>query len=177
MPLILVDTAELTYPWFWLPGILPHFVDGSVAGGAPVDLPEGQYSFQQTRDRPCDLGFRVTPDGTVDFDRADDHLLGGRGTATLHVVGVPVTLTVGGPTPPLLPMWGGCVEPIRDPVLTLRMPPGRDYELRLGCVSREVLEFSVRPDGVVDYAPQYERALSGRGTGCLTVAPTAAARR
>lgn len=176
MPLIHVDTAELTYPWFWLPGILPHFVDGSVAGGAPVDLPEGQYSFQQTRDRPCDLGFGVTADGTVDFDRADDHLLGGRGTTTLHVVGVPVTLTVGGPTPPLLPMWGGCVEPIRDAVRTLRMPPGRDYALRLGRLSRQHLRFSVRRDGAVDYAAEYETALSGRGTACLIVDPPAARR-
>ena len=33
----------------------------------------------------------------------------------------------------------------------------------------EVLEFSVRPDGAVDYGPEYEHALSGRGTSCLTV--------
>ena len=32
-----------------------------------------------------------------------------------------------------------------------------------------MLEFSVAADGRVDYADTYERALSGRGTGRLTV--------
>ena len=32
-----------------------------------------------------------------------------------------------------------------------------------------VVEFSVAADGRVDYPSEYERALSGRGTGCLTV--------
>ena len=40
---------------------------------------------------------------------------------------------------------------------------------RIGLVPHEVLEFSVRPDGVVDYGPEYEHWLSGRGTSCLTV--------
>ena len=34
MPAIRIDTADLTYPWFWLPGHLAHFLDGSVPGGA-----------------------------------------------------------------------------------------------------------------------------------------------
>ena len=176
MPLIHVDTGALTYPWFWLPGVVPHFVDGSVPGGAAVSLPAGRYTVQQTRDHPCDLGFVVTPDGLVEYAASDDHLLRGRGTTTLHVLGLPVTLTSGGGAPPLLPMWGGCVEPIRDAVRTVRMPPGRDYALRLGRLSREHLRFSVRRDGVVDYAAEFETALSGRGTACLTVDPPVARR-
>ena len=45
MPLIHVDTGALSYPWFWLPGVLPHFVDGSVPGGAEVSLPAGRYTL------------------------------------------------------------------------------------------------------------------------------------
>ena len=54
-------------------------------------------------------------------------------------------------------------------VRTVRMPPGTAYALRLGLVPSEVVEFSVGPDGVVDYGPEYERALSGRGTARLRV--------
>jgi hypothetical protein len=169
MPEIRIDTSELTYPWFWIPGQLPHFVDGSVPGGAAVDLDPGEYPFQQTRDRPCDVGFRVTPDGTVDFDAEYDHLLRGRGTSTLHVVGVPVTLHPTGSPRPLLPMWGGCREPITSREHTVRMPPGTAYAIRLGLVPSAVLEFSVAADGRVDYSSEYERALSGRGTKRLTV--------
>jgi hypothetical protein len=169
MPEIRIDTSELTYPWFWVPGHLAHFVDGSVPGGAVVHLEPGDYPFQQTRDRPCDVGFRVTDDGTVDFDAEHDHLLRGRGTSTLHVVGVPVTLHPTGASCPLLPMWGGCHEPIGTRARTVRMPPGTAYEIRLGLVPSAVLEFSVAADGRVDYPSQFERALSGRGTARLTV--------
>ena len=63
MPEIRIDTAELTYPWFWIPGHLAHFLDGSVPGGAVVNLDPGVYPFQQTRDRACDVAFRETPYG------------------------------------------------------------------------------------------------------------------
>jgi hypothetical protein len=169
MPRIRIDTSELTYPWFWLPGHLPHFVDGSVRGGAVADLAPGAYRFQQTRARPSDLEFRVTPDGTVDVDPDDDHLLRGRGTDTLHVVGVPVTIEPTGGGLPLLPMWGGCREPIGARVRTVRMPPGSAYEIRLGLVPSTVVEFSVAPDGRVDYPRDHDSALSGRGTGRLKV--------
>lgn len=169
MPRIHIDTCELTYPWFWLPGHLPHFVDGSVRGGAAVDLDPGTYRFQQTRARASDVEFRVTPDGTVDFDPDADHLLRGRGTTTLHVVGVPVTIEPTGGHLPLLPMWGGCREPIGARVRTVRMPPGPAYEIRLGLVPSSVVEFSVAVDGRVDYPSDYDAGLSGRGTRRLTV--------
>jgi len=169
MPEIRIDTSHLTYSWFWIPGQLDRFVDGSAPGGAVVQLDPGEYPFQQTRDRACDVAFRVTPEGTVDFDGHHDHLLGGRGPSTLHVVGVPVTLNPKGSPRPLLPMWGGCHEPIGTRRRTVRMPPGAAYEIRLGHRPSAVLEFSVAADGRVDYPREYDRALSGRGTACLTV--------
>lgn len=169
MPRIRIDTSELTYPWFWLPDHLPRFVDGSVPGGVEVDLPPGGYAVQQTRDRASDLRFTVTSRGTVDFAAEDDHLLRGRGTSRLRVVGVPVELDPTASCRPLLPLWGGAREPIGTRVRTVRMPPGTAYALRLGLVPREVVVFSVRADGVVDYGPEYERALTGRGTARLRV--------
>ena len=169
MTQIRIDTSELTYPWFWLPGHLPHFVDGSVPGGARVCLAPGDYAFQQTRDRATDLRFHVIDEGVVDFHRRHDHLLEGRGTSTLRVLGVPVTLRPTGTPRPVLPMWGGCREPLDASVRTVRMPPGSAYAIRLGLVPSTVVEFSVSADGSVDYRREYDRALSGRGTDCLTL--------
>ncbi len=169
MPQIWIDTSELTYTWFWLPGHLPHFVDGSPPGGVAVGLEVGGYAFQQTRNRACDLRFRVEEDGTVDYAASQDHLLQGRRTSTLKVVGVPVTLNPTGSPGPVLPLWGGCHEPLDTNERTVRIPPGPAYTIRLGLVPSTVVEFSVAADGRVDYPSEYERALSGRGTGCLTV--------
>lgn len=169
MPVIRIDTSALTYPWFWLPGHLVHFLDGSVPGGATVTLEPGDYTFQQTRERACDVHFRVTADGAVDYPADQREVLRGRGTGILHVLGVPVTLRPRGATGGLLPLWGGCREPIVDGVRTLRMPPGRDYQLRLATVVHAVVEFAVARDGSVDYPAHHEGALSGRGTGILTV--------
>jgi hypothetical protein len=177
MPEIRIDTTALTYPWFWLPGHLPHFVDGSVPGGAPVHLGPGDYTFQQTRERPCNVRFRVSAEGTVDYGTDHDHLLRGRGSGTLHVVGVPVTLDPRGGPRPILPMWGGCHEPIGARERTVRMPPGAAYVIRVGVPAGTVLEFSVAADGRVDYPREYERALAGRGTGRLTVDLDTAARQ
>ena len=166
---IRIDTSELNDPWFWMPAHLPHFIDGSGPGGAAVDLYPGTYAFQQTRDRACDLRFRVEDDGTVDYAASQDHLLHGRRTGTLRVVGVPVTLNPTGSPRPVLPLWGGCHEPLDTRERTVRMPPGPGYAIRLGLVPSTVVEFSVAADGRVDYPSEYERALSGRGTGRLTV--------
>jgi hypothetical protein len=172
MPAIRIDTSALTYPWFWLPGHLVHFLDGSVPGGASVSLDPGDYTFQQTRQRACDVHFRVTPQGTVEYTADQSEVLGGYGTDTLHVLGVPVTLRPKGAAGALLPLWGGCHEPIADEALTVRMPPGVAYELRLAAVATvagAVVEFAVGRDGAVDYPSHHEEALSGRGTGILTV--------
>jgi hypothetical protein len=169
MPVIHIDTSDLSYGWFWVPGHLPHFVDGSRPGGAAVSLPPGEYAFQQTRSRASDLWFRVTEDGLVDHDDATAGLVRGRGTDTLRVLGVPVTLHAPGPSLELLPLWGGCVHPIVPRVQRLRVVPGSDYEIRLGRVSDRVVAFDVGPDGVVDYDSEHERTLSGRGTDELTV--------
>jgi hypothetical protein len=169
MPVIRIDTSALTYPWFWLPGHLVHFLDGSVPGGATVSLDPGEYTFQQTRERPCDVHFRVTPDGTVDYAADQREVLRGRGTSTLHVLGVPVTLRRRGSAGALLPLWGGCHEPISAEARTVRMPPGMAYELRLASMANRVVQFAVGRDGAVDYPTHHEGALSGRGTGILTV--------
>lgn len=169
MPLVRIDTRALTYPWFWIPGRLAHFVDGSLDGGAVVDLPPGCYRFQQTRNRPSDLGFLVTDEGTVDFDARHDRHLAGRDTSTLEVRGLPVTIDPQGASTTILPMWGGCHEPVGSRGRTVHMPPGRDYEIRLGLVPSRIVTFSVRPDGAVDYGPEHERGLSGRGTSTLTL--------
>jgi hypothetical protein len=167
--LIRIDTGELTYPWLWIPGQLARFVDGSVRDGAEVTLAPGGYVFQQTRSRPTALRFSVTEDGLVDYPSRLEHLLSGRGTRTLRVHGVDVVLNPIGRARPLLPLWGGCRDPLGGRERVLRMPPGASYSMRLLQLPRRVVEFHVGADGSVDYPRRYDDALSGRGTGTLTV--------
>jgi hypothetical protein len=134
-----------------------------------VDLPPGRYRFQQTRDRPSDLAFHVTDEGTVDFEAGADRYLRGRDTSTLQVRGVPVTIDPQGASTTILPRWGGCQEPVGSRGRTVHIPPGRAYEIRLGLVPSRILTFTVLPDGAVDYGPAHERVLSGRGTSTLTL--------
>jgi hypothetical protein len=169
MHTIRIDTSRLTYPWLWIPGRLPHFVDGSVRDGAPVRLPAGTYPFQQTRDRASDLRFTVTEEGAVDYPAVFDHLLGGRGTSTLRVRGVEMELHPTGRARPILPLWGGCREPLGARTRRLRIPPGSAYAMRLLHLPRRVVEFHVAADGSVDYPRDYDETLSGRGSGVLTV--------
>jgi hypothetical protein len=169
MHTIRIDTSELTYPWLRIPGPLPHFVDGSVRDGASVRLPPGTFVFQQTRWRASDLRFSVTDDGLVDYPSSHDGVLAGRGTRTLRVRGLDVTFNPTGRARPLLPLWGGCREPLGARTRTLRIPPGSSYTMRLLHLPRQVVEFHVGADGVVDYSSAYEESLSGRGTGTLTV--------
>jgi hypothetical protein len=166
---IRIDTSELTYPWLWIPGRLPRFVDGSVRDGAEVHLPAGAHAVQQTRTRASDVRFSVTEDGVVDYPSAHAAVLTGRGTPTLRVRGVEITLEPVGRARPLLPLWGGCREPLGARVRSLRIPPGSGYVLRLLHTPREVVEFHVRADGSVDFPSVYDGALSGRGTAVLTL--------
>ena len=133
-----------------------------------VQLDPGEYPFQQTRDRACDVAFRVTPDGTVDFDAEHDHLLGGRGTSTLHVVGVPVTLNPTGSPRPCCRCGVAATSRSAPREQTVRMPPGTAYESVSGPAQHRA-RFSVAADGRVDYPASTTAPLSGRGTGCLTV--------
>ncbi|MEO6789385.1 MAG: hypothetical protein ABI249_07570 [Ornithinibacter sp.] len=169
MPVIHVDTSDLTYGWFWVPGHLSHFVDGSRPGGVEVTLPPGDYAFQQTRERASDLRFRVRDDGLVDYERRHEGFLRGRGTPTLRVVGVPLTLDSEVESLQVLPLWGGCFHPIATREQSVRLAPGTAYEIRLGRAANRVLAFDVGHDGVVDYDPQFDSIMSGRGTRRLTV--------
>ena len=128
-------------------------VDGSVPGGAAVSLAPRPVHGPPDRDQPCDLRFRVTPDGLVELRHLRaDHLLRGRGTTTLHVLGVPVTLTSGGGGTAAAPDVGRLRRPIRDAVHTRPAnTSGRDYALRLGRLSREHLCSSASAGTALDY--------------------------
>lgn len=169
MHTIRIDTSPLTYARLRVPGATGHLVDGSVRGGAAVTLAAGRHTVEQSQRPGTALPFEVTEDGFVDYPASLDGVLAGRGSRTLRVVGVDVTVRPTGRARPLLPLWGGCREPIGARVRTLRMPPGEAWALRLLQRPSTLLEFHVGADGRVDYPAACERALSGRGTGVLTV--------
>ena len=113
MHTIRIDTSELSYPWLWIPGQLPHFVDGSARDGASVRLPAGTFAFQQTRWRASDVRFSVTDDGVVDYPSTLEHVLAGRGTGTLRVRGLDVTFNPTGSGPAAAAALGRLPRPAR----------------------------------------------------------------
>lgn len=169
MPVIRIDTSALTYPWFRVPGRLFRFVDGSQPGGVPVRLDPGEYALQQTRHRASTARFAVSDDGVVEVPPGVEHLFDGSGTDTLLVLGVQVTLQALDDEAVMLPMWGGCREPVAGDARTVRMLPGVGYELRLLGRPFGMVAFDVGRDGTVRYDPRLEPPLSGRGTRVLGV--------
>jgi len=85
---IRIDTKQLTYTQFQVPGVTPATVDGTHA--VLLSLEPGTYNFQQGSS--ADFDFRVTLDGTIDYDTRYDAFLSGRGSETLIVRGFPVAL-------------------------------------------------------------------------------------
>ncbi|MFF3734922.1 Ig-like domain repeat protein [Streptomyces sp. NPDC002476] len=69
--------------------------------------------------------------------------------------------------------WGGLrdglVDGAADPPPEVRLPAGSGYRLRLGEGTTAAVVFDVRENGTLDFAPEYDAFLAGRGTRRLTV--------
>ncbi|MFI5952698.1 hypothetical protein [Cryptosporangium sp. NPDC051539] len=149
---IRIDTGQLTYPKFLIPGITPAEVDGSTP--AVLSLAPGTYGFQQMSGVISDLRFTVRDDGTLDYDPRFDAYAGGRGTTTLIVRGVPVTVDTSALSHGLLPMilGGTALDPgVHD----LRLVPaaGHRFQPASGIVADFTMD--VTSDGTVETDPRF----------------------
>src|SRR5215203_6960568 len=80
MPDIEIDTSQLTFPLFTIPGTTTGFVDGSKLPRPRISLPaRAGYRLQQGSAALADFEFEVKDDGTVGFDEAFDGFVSGRG--------------------------------------------------------------------------------------------------
>jgi hypothetical protein len=85
-----IDGTRLFSRFFIIPGVTPELIDSGTV--KTLDLAPGDYGFQIQSGVFTDLSFTVTPQGTLDYDHSCDAFLGGRGTSSLQLIGLEVTL-------------------------------------------------------------------------------------
>jgi hypothetical protein len=109
--------------------------------------------------------FTVTDSWTVDYDHRYDHVVAGRGTQTLAVHGLPVTVDTTG-TSYSDTAVSGTGWPNIGKVRTLNLLPGPHL---VQAPSGSVVPFRVTDAGRVEFDPALDRMLSGRNTTTLAV--------
>ncbi|MFE5655665.1 hypothetical protein ACFQ9H_05705 [Streptomyces sp. NPDC056517] len=65
--------------------------------------------------------------------------------------------------------WDGLVDGAAVPPPQVALPAGTGYRLRLGDGTTAAVTFDVREDGTLDFAPEHDAFLDGRGGHHLTV--------
>ena len=136
-----------------------------------IELTPGSYNFHSPPSSPNNLlAFTVTNTGTVDFDLSADAYAGGRGTSTMTVTGLPLTVdatALSSPDWSLLATGGGYGSTTQ--VSTLRVLPGL-YRFEMPASHAGMtFNFPLGIDGMLDFDPSHDAYASGRATSTLTV--------
>jgi hypothetical protein len=118
------------------------------------------------------VDFQVNADGTVDYDRALDGVLSGRGTSTLIVGGVTLTIDATALSPLTATFTVvGLSTMTTAQAQTVTVLPG-DLGFEAGTLA---FDFTISAQDVLDYDPSLNGRLSGRGTNTLVVSSSASA--
>jgi hypothetical protein len=170
---IRIDTSQLTYNWFIIQNSAGVSVTGEIDGSSPVLLEPGEYGFQQHNDGRANFTFKVTPEGTIDYDSSNDNFLSGRRTSTLIVKGFPITIDGTILSHDLTPyrLFGPDAETLkRTSTHILRLVPGALYKFQPSAkIIVANFEFQITVDGKVIYPEIYDDFLRGRGSTTLTI--------
>jgi hypothetical protein len=161
---IKIDATRLVYRYFIIPGVTTAWTDSRTV--QLLNLAPGTYSFQIGSGYYCDFTFRVTPTGTIDFDPTYNGFLSGRGTTTLTLEGLSVTLDAR-----YLSGSGVLlVTPAVDWITysTVRMLPASYYSVQQGSGEAASFNFKLGVDGHWSYAPAYDVSSGGFLTGAGT---------
>jgi hypothetical protein len=156
-----IDTSHLTYTQFFIPGQFTTFVDGAEA--PVIALPTGTYVFLQTS---VTFGFVVTTDGLIDYDKANDSFLEGRGTTRLIVHGFTISLDARALSHDLLPMAVGATVLSRQRVHTLTLVPGESYRFQPGGSIAD-FQISLSIDGRLIVPPRYQGFARAKGRALI----------
>jgi hypothetical protein len=137
-----------------------------------AELAPGPYEFRSPAGSPDNLlPFSVSSTGTVDFDSTADSYASGRGTSTLTVSGLPITVDARGLSPStwsLTASEGGGGS--TSQVSTIRVLPGLYRFETPASHAGMTFHFTLGIDGILQFDPALDAYVSGRGTSALTVA-------
>jgi len=164
-----IDATKLMYRFFIIPGVTSTWVDSRTVQS--FNLAPGTYSFQVGSGYYADFSFIVTATGVIDYSSTFSSFLSGRGTSTLSIDGLQVTLDAR-----YLSGSGVLlVVPLTDAdwiSFATVMVPASYYSVQQG--SGEVADFSFKlgVDGHWSYSAAYDVGaggfLAGNGTSTLT---------
>jgi hypothetical protein len=165
-----IDARKLMYRFFIIPGVTSTWVDSRTVQA--FNLAPGTYSFQIGSGYYADFSFIVTATGLIDFSSTFNSFLSGRGTSTLSIDGLQVTLDArylsGSGVLLVVPLTNADWISFA----TVRMVPASYYSVQQG--SGEVADFSFKlgVDGHWSYSAAYDIGaggfLAGNGTSTLT---------
>ena len=144
---IQIDTSQLSYPEFLIPGVMPGFVNGATSPS--ITLPPGTYNFQQASGYFADFTFTVDAAGHVGFDPSFERFLQGAGTSRLTVVGFPIHLVATALDHDLLPIVAGAGVLSHTSAHDLRLVPASHYGFQPGSGIVADFEFGVDLRGQV----------------------------
>jgi phenolic acid decarboxylase len=138
-------------------------LDSSLASITTRLLP-GQHAFWNYGG--SSQSFTVANDGTIDYDSALDGFVSGRGTSSLAVTGVALTIdpTARGASY----LWVDYTVLEATAPVTVRLLPGQHAVWFSTGLS---YSFTVAADGTIDYDPALDGVFSGRGTSTLVFLP------
>jgi hypothetical protein len=149
---IRIDTSNLTYTQFLIPGQSSEFIEG--VNVPTLSLDPGTYSFQQASGLLGSFNFTITSDGFIDYDISSEAFLNGRGTTTLTIRGLTITLDGRQLSHDLLP-FGSKDVLSRDRTHELIYVPavGYGFQSASGVVADFWFELTV--DGQIEIDPRY----------------------
>ena len=167
---IKIDATKLMYRFFIIPGVTSTWVDSRTVQS--FSLAPGTYSFQIASGYYADFTFSVTASGTIDYSNTFNTFLSGRGTSTLGIDGLQVTLDARYLSGSGVLLVAPLTTADWISYATVRMVPASYYSVQQG--SGEVCTFSFKLglDGHWSYAPACDIGaggfVSGNGTSTLT---------
>jgi hypothetical protein len=169
-PLTVDATALSANGW----GLSGGEVGRPTAAISTVRLLPGPWRFELPAGHPgMTFVFTLGNDGTLDFDSSHDAYVSGRGTATLTVAGLPLTIDATALSHSAFNILAGEAGGGQSSqVTTLRLLPttnGFPLSFHSPPSTGNSFAFTFSTSGTVDFAASLDLYVSGRGTGTLTI--------